>query len=102
MNEENNGKSSRRAELDLEALSRRINQVAGGDDTSSSSSISRERNGSDVSQDLTSMADGDLGDMEDNQPDSSAPEDEQADHSEKPVGEYYNFIQAGVIRRVVR
>ena len=33
------------------------------------------------------MAEGDLGDLEDNQPDSSAPEDEQADRStQKPIG----------------
>lgn len=38
---------------------------------------------SDMSQEVTSMADGDLGDMEDNQRDSSAPEDEQLDFSDR-------------------
>lgn len=37
------------------------------------------------------MAEGDMGDMEDNQPDSSAPEDEQTDHtSQQPIGVYDN------------
>lgn len=35
------------------------------------------------------MAEGDMGDLEDNQPDSSAPEDEQTEHSpHQPIGEY--------------
>ena len=33
-----------------------------------------------------------MGDLEDNQPDSSAPEDEQTDHStQQPIGEYMYF-----------
>lgn len=37
------------------------------------------------------MAEGDMGDLEDNQPDSSAPEDEQADQSpQQPIGECKN------------
>lgn len=37
------------------------------------------------------MAEGDMGDLEDNQPDSSAPEDEQADHSpQRPIGKCDN------------
>ena len=82
--------SNKRTELDLGDLAQRINQVAIGDDTSSSIST-RERNCSDASQDLTSMAEGDMGDMEDNQPDSSAPEDEYAEHSpHQPIGVYDN------------
>lgn len=71
-------------------MAQRINQVAISEDTSSSIST-RERNCSDASQDLTSMAEGDMGDMEDNQPDSSAPEDEQTDHTpQQPIGVYDN------------
>ena len=78
---------SKRPDLDLADLSQRINQVAISDDTSSSIST-RERDCSDASQDLTSMAEGDLGDLEDNQPDSSAPEDDQMDLSpQRPIGE---------------
>lgn len=77
----------KRPDLDLDDLCKRINQVAISDDTSSLST--RDRDLSDASQDLTSMAEGDLGDLEDNQPDSSAPEDEQTDHStQQPIGEY--------------
>lgn len=77
---------SKKPELDLDDLAKRINQVAANDDTSSSIST-RERD-DDASQDLTSMAEGDMGDLEDNQPDSSAPEDEQADNSlQDPIGE---------------
>ena len=76
-----------RPDLDLEDLSKRISQVAVSDDTSSLST--RERACSDGSQDLTSMAEGEMGDLEDNQPDSSAPEDEQTDLSaqQRPIGE---------------
>ena len=76
-----------RPDLDLEDLSKRISQVAVSDDTSSLST--RERACSDGSQDLTSMAEGEMGDLEDNQPDSSAPEDEQTDLSalQQPIGE---------------
>ena len=71
-------------------MAKRINQVAIGDDTSSSIST-RDRDCSDASQDMTSMAEGDMGDLEDNQPDSSAPEDEQADHSPQlPIGKCDN------------
>ena len=81
-------KSNKRPELDLSDLAQRINQVASGDESSSSIST-RERVCSDASQDLTSMAEGDMGDLEDNQPDSSAPEDEQAEQSpHQPIGEY--------------
>ena len=61
--------------------------MAVSDDTSSLST--RERACSDGSQDLTSMAEGEMGDLEDNQPDSSAPEDEQTDLSalQQPIGE---------------
>lgn len=82
--EEEEGKP-KRPDLDLDDLSKRISQVAVSEDTSSLST--RDREDSDASQDLTSMAEGDLGDLEDNQPDSSAPEDEQTDHStKKPIG----------------
>ena len=68
-------------------MHRRIDQFAVSEDTSSSIST-RERDCSDASQDLASMAEGDLGDLEDNQPDSSAPEDEQTDHTTlQPIGE---------------
>ena len=81
-------KSTKKPELDLSDLAQRIDQVWIGDDTSSSIST-RERNCSEASQDLTSMAEGDMGDMEDNQPDSSAPEDEQTEHSpQQPIGVY--------------
>ena len=81
-------KSNKRSELDLSDLAQRIDQVAIRDESSSSIST-RERENSDASQDLTSMAEGDMGDLEDNQPDSSAPEDEQAEHSpHQPIGVY--------------
>lgn len=81
-------KSNKRPELDLSDLAQRIDQVAIGDESSSSIST-RERGCSDASQDLTSMAEGDMGDLEDNQPDSSAPEDEQVEHSpHQPIGVY--------------
>ena len=79
-------KSNKRPELDLSDLAQRIDQVANGDDSSSSIST-RGRGCSDASQDLTSMAEGDMGDLEDNQPDSSAPEDEQAEDNQ-PIGVY--------------
>lgn len=74
----------KRSDLYFDDLSKRINQVAVSDDTSSLST--RDRANSDASLDL-SIPEGDLGDMEDNQPDSSAPEDEQTDHStQQPIG----------------
>ena len=40
------------------------------------------------------MAEGDLGDMEDNQPDSSAPEDEQMENSpQTPIGKTYSILR---------
>lgn len=84
---------SKKPELDLDDLATRINRVAANDDTSSSIST-RERD-DDASQDLTSMAEGDMGDLEDNQPDSSAPEDEQEEHSpQDPIGEC-KYIRVG-------
>lgn len=65
--------------------------MAVSDDTSSLST--RDRDCSDASQDLTSMAEGEMGDLEDNQPDSSAPEDEQTDLSaqQQPIGECRSY-----------
>ena len=81
-------KSNKRPELDLSDLAQRIDQVAIRNESSSSIST-RDREYSDASQDLTSMAEGDVSDLEDNQPDSSAPEDEQAEHSpHQPIGVY--------------
>ena len=76
-----------RSDLDFDDLHWRIDQAEADEDTSSSIST-RERAGSEASQDMASMAEGDLGDLEDNQPDSSAPEDEQAEPSTlQPIGE---------------
>lgn len=62
-------------------------------DDSSSLSTRDKGDCSDASQDLTSMAEGDLGDLEDNQPDSSAPEDEQTDHStQQPIGKLCSTV----------
>ncbi|PFX31720.1 RIMS-binding protein 2 [Stylophora pistillata] len=75
-----------RPEVDFDDLHWRIDQAEAGEDTSSSIST-RERACSEASQDMASMAEGDLGDLEDNQPDSSAPEDEQPEHSAlQPIG----------------
>ena len=80
-------KSNKKSEVALSDLAQRIDQVAISDESSSSIST-RERECSDASQDLASMAEGDMGDLEDNQPDSSGPEDEQAEHSpHQPIGE---------------
>lgn len=77
-----------RPEVDFDDLHWRIDQAEAGEDTSSSIST-RERACSEASQDMASMAEGDLGDLEDNQPDSSAPEDEQPEHSAlQPIGEF--------------
>ena len=69
-------------EDELALLSRRISLAAVSDDSSTMSAVEDGYN-SDMSQEVTSMADGDLGDMEDNQRDSSAPEDEQLDFSDR-------------------
>ncbi|XP_068681070.1 peripheral-type benzodiazepine receptor-associated protein 1-like isoform X3 [Montipora foliosa] len=83
--EESEREKPQRPDLDLDDLSKRINQAAISDDSSSLST--RERENSDASLELLSMAEGDLGDMEDNQPDSSAPEDEQMENSpQTPIG----------------
>ena len=69
-------------EDELALLSRRISLAAVSDESSTMSAVEDGYN-SDMSQEVTSMADGDLGDMEDNQRDSSAPEDEQLDFSDR-------------------
>lgn len=75
-------------DLDLDDLAKRISQVAVSDDTSSLST--RDMDDSDASLDLASMAEGDLGDMEDNQPDSGASEDEQMENStHDPIGKTF-------------
>ena len=75
-------------DLDLDDLAKRITQVAVSDDTSSLST--RDMDDSDASLELASMAEGDLGDMEDNQPDSCASGDEQMENStHEPIGKTF-------------
>ena len=66
------------AEDDLTALSRRISMAAMSDNSSSVSASEDNKYDSDTSHNFT----GNLGDLEDNQRDSSAPEDEQPEDNE--------------------